>query len=133
VDRDGGNAGFFQLHGEPDDRRATGASQTDTEDGGVAVFGDLRPHPRIVDPAFARLDDGCLDARQVLTEPVAQLKDEGLGIVEQTIDEIDVLAAQAFQARRERLPVTFGGVAPWIVNCQFSQSCTPPHHLPSVR
>ena len=40
VHRDRGNAVLLQCRGEPDDRRAAGASKTDAEDRRVAVGGD---------------------------------------------------------------------------------------------
>ncbi len=60
------HARFFQRHRQPDDRRATGASQADAEDGGVALGRDLGAHLGVVDPALARLDEARLDRGQVL-------------------------------------------------------------------
>ena len=42
-------------------------------------------------------------ARHVLGEPGVQLVDEGLGVVEQAVDEVERLALEALQARSERL------------------------------
>ena len=45
----------LQRRREPDDRRATGASKTHRQDGGVPVGLDRRAHVGVVDPALARL------------------------------------------------------------------------------
>ena len=50
------NAVLLQRRGEPDDRRAAGASKTDAENRRVAVGGDRRPHLRVVGPRFLRPD-----------------------------------------------------------------------------
>ena len=73
---DRGHAVLFQRRGEPDDRRATGASKTDAENRGVAVSGDGRAHLRIVCPGLLRSDDARIDRGQVLIEPVLQLLHE---------------------------------------------------------
>ena len=73
---DRGHASLFERRGEPDDRRAAGASKTDTEDRGVAVGDNGRAHIRIVGPGLLRFDDARIDRRQVLTEPLLQFVHE---------------------------------------------------------
>ena len=46
---------------------------------------------------------GRLDRRQVLGEPVPELLDEDVGVVEQAVDEVDALPVEALEPRRERL------------------------------
>src|SRR5918993_1228774 len=97
-----GNGGYtcrLQRHGEPNDRWATRASKAYSENRRVAVGFDARAQLRVVDPAFlgARYADvGC---RQMFAEPLSQLFDEQVGVVEQAIDEIDRLAFEILQAR----------------------------------
>ena len=118
VDRDARYARFFQQHREPDDRRAAGASQTDAEYRAVALARDLGSHRGIIDPALPGLDQPRLDGRQVLAEPVLQLAHKVLGIVEQTIDEVDELAVEALGPLRQALADNLGCLTPRIVDRQ---------------
>ena len=110
VDCDARHAAFFQRHCQPDDRRATGASQ--------ARRRIWRRCPRhailarisgVVYPALARPDDARLDRRQMRGKPLPHLLHEGRGIVEQAIDQIDALAVEALRARCEPLARDLGG------------------------
>src|SRR6266446_7530538 len=118
VHRDARYARFFQQHREPDDRRAAGASQANAEDRAVALPRDLGSHCGIIDPALPGLDQPRLDGRQVLAEPVLQLAHKVLGIVEQTIDEIDELAVEGLGSLRQALADNLGWVTPRIVDRQ---------------
>jgi hypothetical protein len=118
VYRDARYSGFFQQHREPDDRRAAGASQTDAEYRAIALARDLGSHLGIVDPALPGLDQPRLDRGQVLAEPVLQLAHEVLGIVEETIDEINELAVEALWPLRQTLADNLGWVTPRIMDRQ---------------
>src|SRR5580692_2092981 len=118
VDRDARHAVAFQQRCQPDDRRATGASKPDTQNGGIAVGRDLLAHIQIVDPALARRDDLGVDGRQMFGEPLPQLLHERRGIVEQAIDQVDDLAVKAGKAWRQTLAGDFRRIATRIVNAQ---------------
>src|SRR6516162_7679734 len=116
MHRDARDASLFQQHGKPDDRRAAGASQADAENGAVPFPGDLRTHIGVVNPALPRLDQPRPDRGQVLAEPFSQLAHEVLGIVEQTIDEIEGLAVEALGPLRQTLADNAGRVTPRIAS-----------------
>jgi hypothetical protein len=82
------------------------------EYGAVPFPCDLRTHLGIVDPALPRLDQPSPDRREVLAEPVPQLTHEVLGIVEQTIDEIQELAVEALGPLRQELADNLGRITP---------------------
>ena len=76
VHRNRRNAAFLQGGCKPDDRRAAAASQTDPEDGRIAVPANRVAHVLVVDPAFARADDPGLDRWKIVREPVLHLVHE---------------------------------------------------------
>jgi len=116
VNGDRRYATFFQRRGQPDDRRATSASKTDAENRGIAISRDLRAHLRIVGPRLLGLDRADIDGRQMLVEPLAQLFDEYLRVVEQAVDEVNRLAVQHRKPRCQTLADDFRRIAAWIVH-----------------
>jgi len=66
MDGDRRNAVLLQRRGEPDDRRATGASKADAENRSIAAGRDRRAHLLVVGPGLLRRDGADIDRRQVL-------------------------------------------------------------------
>ena len=128
VHPDGGDAGFFERRGEPDDRRATRASKADAEDGRVAVSDDPRAHLLIVGPGLARLNRADVHAGQVLAEPLPQLLGEHVRVVEQAIDQVDRLSLDRLRPRRQTLADYLRRIATGIVQLSplrsFHAPCT---------
>src|SRR5262245_35440388 len=52
----------------------------------------------------------------MLREPLPQLLHEDVGVVEQAVDEIDRLAVERREPRRETLAHDLRGIATWIVD-----------------
>src|SRR5207247_117817 len=114
--RDSRHAGRLERHGQPNDRWAARASKPYAEDGRIAIGLDARAQLGIIDPAFLRAHHANLGARQVFAKPGPQLFDEQVGVVEQTVDEIDRLAIEVLQAGRQLLPDDLRWVASRIVH-----------------
>ncbi len=92
----------------PGDRRAARASES-TPSIAASAVGLYRARMPVIFPALAGLDDLRSHRRQLLGEPLLQLQQELLRIVEQAVDQVDELSAQAFVVSgRKRLPVTLG-------------------------
>ena len=73
---DRGHAALFQCRGEPDDRRAAGASKADAKNRGIAISGDGRAQLRINCPGLLRSDHARSDRAPVIIEPLPQLLHE---------------------------------------------------------
>jgi hypothetical protein len=111
---------------EPDDRRATGTSQSNAENRGIALLDDGGAHFRVVDPALTRFDVLYVNRRQMLGEPTLELLHEDVGIIEQTVDQKDDLAIEPEQARCEALSGDLRRVTAWIVDGQLvGQTASP--------
>src|SRR5262249_61767861 len=79
-------------------------------------------HLGVVSPALPGLDHPGLDLGEMLREPAAQLVHEGLGIVEEAIDEPDAPAIEALGARRQALAGHLGRIATRVMDgdeCHF--------------
>src|SRR5712692_8092032 len=101
-----------RVHG---DRRRTRASMTDPDDSRVAVGFDLLPRFGIVPGVDTRQSDKLgPHARQVLAEPVLHLGQEDVGVVEPTVDQVDLLALEGVEPRSHVLGRHARRVARWI-------------------